>query len=122
MHITRQLQQVFFLVYTNRLESSLKQRADPIVTLIDRFGVGEKKRLHQFCQVVMFDENHQMIVIGHQTVSDNVNNVCFEVLADLTQEEKIIFALKKDSLMIVAAIVEMIISALIELDTTIGRG
>jgi len=121
MNVPRQLQQVLFFIHANRFEASLKQRADSLVTLIDRFGVGQKKRLHQICQPLAFEENHQVIMIGHQAICNDIKDIRLEIFSHLGQKVQIVLALKKDVLMIVAAIVQMVVSACKELRAPRGH-
>jgi hypothetical protein len=74
--------------------------------LVDGFGVGYAKGLHDLrAQVIGFQIDHQVIVGRHQTIGQDVYQIGLEVVPDTLDEIAPILVTEKDGLTVYAAIV-----------------
>lgn len=110
MDVTAHMHQVIVAVHQDALESALKQRADAVLFLVDGFGVRGDERLHDGkAERGVQQVDQQVIVVGHQTISDDDRLVAGEVLVDALQEECPIALREEDRLPIDAAVVDVVV-------------
>lgn len=91
-------------------KSSLKKRPDSPFLLVYRLDVRCAKRLHDFAakHVINFDRDEQVIMIGHEAVSQDINPFAFEILLYLSKKETPVSGLEEDILAVDATVVQVI--------------
>lgn len=72
VNVTGEFQEIIFILHKPGLKGPLEQGTNAILLFVNRFGVRDKKGLHDgLAEVFAFDVDQEVVVIGHEAVGDN---------------------------------------------------
>ena len=88
MDITRELEQIAIACQMFAFETSLKQCPYSVLRFVDSLGVRCAERLHdRVAEVVTVHPHQQVVMVQHETISDNIGAVWGKVFAQAMQEK-----------------------------------
>ncbi len=111
MNITAHLQQIIVLIHEKSLVALLKDVAAATVTLVKIHGVARLKGLHHLGEVTLRGLEHQMHVVGQQTVTQKIDIFLLTVSRKLLQIPFSIVVVAKYRLAVIAQADHMVNSS-----------
>ena len=110
MNVARQPFEIGVAVDVLRLERPLKEMAAALLLLVDGFGVRDGEGLHDLqTGIVTLDVDKQMVMVGHQAVGNDFDQLRLEILAHLAHKKRPVVGAEKDRLAVYAAVVDVIV-------------
>jgi hypothetical protein len=93
-------------------ERPLIERPDALLLAVEGFDVGCAKGLHDFVTNILPAQiDEEVVMVGHQTVSQNDDQVWNEILAHPLDEETPVVFVQEDGLAVDAPIVNVVVVA-----------
>jgi len=111
MNISRQVDQIRFVIDVLRLKASLKERSGSSGATVNRLGVRSSETLHGVRKSIAFDAQEKMIVIWHETIRQYRRMCRRDFFAKPSQKEVVLIAVEENRAAIRATIVDVVIRA-----------